>query len=197
MRNAVYILLLILAGCQSKDQYSIQGHLPNKTFDGEFIYLVPFENAVKEKVDSAMIKDGKFRIEGMAQQTEIYIIRTKPLLRFTLEELLVVKEPGELTVSIGANSLVGGTALNDSLQRWKEKKLMANYLYEQLKQKFKTADKAQQPAIKNMADSINSRMNDFNYHFVHHNKDNVVGKFVYKIMGSSFSTEQKMSLNMQ
>lgn len=197
MRNVVYILLLVLAGCQSKDQYSILGHLPDKTFDGEFIYLVPFENAVKEKVDSAMIKDGKFRIEGVAQHAEIYIVRAKPLLRLTLQELLVVKEPGELTVSIGANSLVSGTALNDSLQHWKEKKLMANYLYEQMKQKYKITDSTQQPAIRQAADSINSRMIDFNYQFVRNNKDNVVGKFVYKLMSSIFSTEQKMSLNVQ
>jgi len=131
MRNTVYyILLLLLVGCHSKEDYNIQGHLPDKSFDGEFIYLVPFENAVKEKVDSALIKDGKFRIEGVAQHAEIYIIRAKSILRFTLQELLVVKEPGELTVSIGSNSIVRGTALNDSLQHWKEKKLMADYLYQ-------------------------------------------------------------------
>ena len=197
MRNAFYILLLLLAGCQSKDQYSIQGHLPDKTFDGEFIYLVPFENAVKEKVDSAMIKDGKFRIEGVAQDAEIYIVRAKPLLRLTLQELLVVKEQGELTVSIGSNSIVGGTALNDSLQSWKEKKLMADFLHQELKQKYKLADTTHQQAIKQAADSIRSRMVDFNYHFVRNNKDNVVGKFVCKLMGSTFSTEQKMSLNVQ
>ena len=197
MRNAVYILLLFLVGCQSKDQYSIQGHLPDKTFDGEFMYLVPFENAVKERVDSAVIIDGKFRIEGVTQHAEIYIVRAKPLLRFTLQELLVVKEAGELTVSIGSNSIVRGTALNDSLQHWKENKLKADYLYQKLKQKYKLADNIHQPAIKQAADSINSRMVDFNVHFVRNNKDNVVGQFVYKIMSSTFSKEQKMSLNLQ
>lgn len=197
MHKAVFILLLFMAGCQDNDQFSIQGHLADKTYDGEFIYLVPLENAVKERVDSAIIQDGKFRMEGAATTAEIYIIRAKPLLRFTLQELLVVKEPGELTVGIGANSLVGGTALNDSLQSWKEKKLMYDYRHEELKQMFKVADPAQQATIKHTADSTHLRMLEYHFRFVRNNKENVVGKFVHKMMGSSFSPEQNRSLNMK
>lgn len=197
MVKAFYILLFFLVGCQSKDRFSIQGHLPDKTYDGEFMYLVPLENAVKEKVDSAVIQDGKFRMEGVSKSAEIYILRAKPILRLELQEMVVVKEPGELNVLIGNNSLVTGTALNDSLQRWKEKKLMADNINEGLRQKFKMANPTQQTQIKHTADSLNHRMVDFHYNFVRNNKDNVVGKFVYQIMGSTFSPEQKMSLNME
>lgn len=196
MRFTVYILLLMLVSCQSKDQFILQGHLPDKTFDGEFIYLVPLENAVQEKVDSAVVKDGKFRIDGVAKTAEIYILRAKPILRLKLQELLVVKEPGTLTAMIGENSLVTGTALNDSLQRWKDKKIMTDYVFEELKQKYKIANHAQQAAIKLAADSINNRVVDSNYRFVRNNRDNVVGKFVYKLSGSAFTPEQDMSLNM-
>ena len=198
MHKAVFILLIFLAGCQSKGQYAIQGYLPDHTYDGELMYLVPFENAVKERVDSAIIQDGKFRMEGVVKKADIYIIRAKPLLRLQLQELLVVKEPGELTVSIGNNSLVSGTALNDSLQRWKERKLETDHIFEKLKQQYQSLeDNTQRTAIKNAADSINSRALKFNYHFVRNNKDNVVGKLVYQIMSSTFSPEQKMSLNMK
>jgi len=59
------------------------------------------------------------------------------------------------------------------------------------------AEEAHQPAIKQAADSINSRMVDFNVHFVSYNKENVVGKFVYKLMNSTFTTEQKISLDIK
>lgn len=196
MRVSLYMFLLFLISCQSRDRFVIQGNLPDKTFDGEMIYLVPLENAVKERVDSAVIKDGKFRMEGSAQSTEIFILRAKPVLRLKLQELLVVKEPGTLTAIIGENSLVTGTAMNDSLQRWKDKKIMADYVFEELKQKYKIADKVQKAVLKQAADSINKRTVDFNYRFVRYNKDNVVGKFVYKLSGSAFTPEQQLSLNM-
>ncbi|MDP3914100.1 MAG: DUF4369 domain-containing protein [Bacteroidota bacterium] len=197
MRNLCYILFIILTGCQTDGQFRIQGQLPDKTYDGEVIYLVPLENAVKEKVDSAFIVNGMFQIKGVANSAEIYIIRPKPALRLKLQELLVVKEPGELTVRIGPNSMVRGTALNDSLQYWKEKKLMADHLHEELKQKFSSADSSEQTVIKQTADSLNLRIVDFHYNFARNNQDNVVGKFVAKLMGNSFTPEQKKNLNLK
>ncbi|MCX6239642.1 MAG: DUF4369 domain-containing protein [Bacteroidia bacterium] len=129
MRNAFYILLFILIGCRTDPQFVINGQLPDKTYDGEKIYLVPLENAVKERVDSTIIADGTFKFEGAIKTSEIYMIRAKPVLRYNLQELLVVKETGIITVKIGNKSSAGGTALNDSLQQWKEKKAVADFLF--------------------------------------------------------------------
>jgi len=196
MRTTVYIFLLLLVGCQADPNFTIEGWLPDKTFDGEFIYLVPLENAVKESVDSAVIADGKFRIEGITNSKEIFIIRPKPVLRLTLQELLVVKEPGNLVVKIGQNSVAGGTALNDSLQRWKEKKMKADFLNETLRQQFLKADTAGREVIKQKAEVLNAKIVEFHFNFVRNNRDNVVGKFVNKMMGDSFTPEQKKSLNL-
>ena len=191
------IFLLILAGCQSDTDLTIKGHLPDTSTDGAWIFLVPLENASKERVDSVMIANGAFQFKESAEVPEIYIIRAKPVLRLTLQELLVVKEPGELIVNIGKNSSAGGTVLNDSLQHWKETKMMADYLHEELWQKLKTADVAEQAVIKQKSDSLNARMVDFHYDFVRRNQDNIVGKFVNKMIGDSFSPEQKKSLNLK
>ena len=144
-----------------------------------------------------MIVNSEFQFEGSAQIPDIYIIRAKPLLRFTLQELLVVRESGKLIVEIGKNSIVSGTALNDSLQRWKEQKVKTDYLYEELRHQFKMANDADQSAIKQKADSLNTRILDFHYNFVRNNRDNVVGKFVNKVMGGSFSPEQQKNLNLK
>ena len=189
------VLLLIFAGCQSGRNFVIKGHLPDATTDGEWIFLVPLENASKERVDSVMIAKGAFQFKGSAEVPEIFIIRTKPILRLTLQELLVVKEPGKLIVEINKSSSVGGTPLNDSLQHWKEKKMMTDYLYEDLWGQFKIAGEAEKAVIKQKADSLNTRIVDFHFNFVRNNQDNVVGKFVNKIMGDSFSPEQKKSLH--
>jgi len=197
MRNTVFIFLLLLIGCQTESQFVISGQLPDKTYDGEKIYLVPLESAVKERVDSAIIADGKFRFKGAIKASEIFIIRAKPVLRFNLQELLIVKEQGILHVNIGKKSSVSGTALNDSLEEWKGKKMMGDYLYEDLMHQLKMASETDQLVIKQKADSLNARMTNFHFNFVRNNKDNVVGKFVKKMMGSSLTPEQKKELSIQ
>jgi len=197
MRYAVYIFLLMLLGCQTGNRFMIKGRMQDASYNGEWIFLVPLENASKETVDSVMIVNSEFQFEGSAQIPDIYIIRAKPLLRFTLQELLVVRESGKLIVEIGKNSIVSGTALNDSLQRWKEQKVKTDYLYEELRHQFKMANDADQSAIKQKADSLNTRILDFHYNFVRNNRDNVVGKFVNKVMGGSFSPEQQKNLNLK
>lgn len=197
MRITFYVLLLLLVGCQTDPQFVINGRLPDKTYDGEKIYLVPLENAVKERVDSTIIANGIFVFKGTSKASEIFIIRAKPVLRINLQELLVVKESGVITVSIGKKSSAGGTALNDSLQQWKEKKAVADFLYENLKHQFKMANEADQAIFKRKADSLNVQIVNFHYNFVRNNRNNVVGKFIKKMTESSFTPVQKKELSIQ
>ncbi|MEA4808894.1 DUF4369 domain-containing protein, partial [Macellibacteroides fermentans] len=83
-----FITLLFMLSCASfESKYIIEGKLKGKTYDGEFIYLVPVEGATAETVDSVQIKDGTFRFEGDASVPSICILRTRPLLRMELQEL--------------------------------------------------------------------------------------------------------------
>lgn len=195
MRNSFFILLMFLVSCQSGNKYSIAGHLPDKSYDGETIYLVPLENAVKERVDSTVIKDGAFRFEGRLTVPEIYVIRAKPVLRYNLEELLLVREPGELTATIDKKSSVQGTQLNDSLQYWKERKMRFDFVNAELVKQFRDADDSTKAVLKHKADLLNADALNFHFNFVLNNQKNIVGQFVQKIMGSSFSEEQKQKLN--
>ena len=195
MRNSFFILLMFLVSCQSGNKFSIAGHLADKSYDGETIYLVPLENAVKERVDSTVIKDGAFRFEGRLTVPEIYVIRAKPVLRYNLEELLLVREPGELTVTIGKRSSVSGTRLNDSLQYWKERKMRFDFVNGELVKQFRGVDEASRSEIQLRADSLHVDAANFHFNFVKNNKNNIVGQFVQKIMGSNFAEEQKQELN--
>jgi hypothetical protein len=195
MRNSLIILLFFLFACSSGNNFFVEGQLPGKSYDGETIYLVPIENPTKEKIDSTVIKDGAFRFTGCVTVPEIYVIRAKPVLRYNLEELLLVKEPGKLTVTIDKNSSVRGTQLNDSLQYWKERKMRFDFVNGELVKQFRGADEASKPEIQQRADSLHVDATNFHFNFVLNNKDNIVGQFVQKIMVGSFSEEQKQKLN--
>jgi len=197
MRNSICLFLLILAGCHSKNEFMIKGHLQDASSNGEYMYLLPLENSSIKRTDSVLITNQIFEFKGSAAAPEIYIIRARPLLRLKLQELLIVKESGVLNARIGNNSSIHGTALNDSLQKWKEKKMMSDSIYYQLLAKYNSADKTFQPLIKQEADSLNSTIQNFHYRFVRNNRSNVVGKLVSKMFGSSFTLEQKKELGIQ
>lgn len=195
MRYFAVLLLLIFFSCNSKSNFTISGQLPDKTYDGETIYLVPIENAVKERVDSAVIRNGIFRFEGQAVTPEIYVIRAKPVLRFNLEELLVVRESGELSVSLDKRSSVRGTALNDSLQYWKERKMRFDFVNAELVKQFRDANDSLKLDLKQKAEMLGRDATNFHFSFVKNNKENIVGQFVQKIMSGSFTEEQRQLLN--
>ena len=197
MKNSVFVLFLFLISCQSRNNYSIVGQLPGKTYDGELIYLVPMENASKERVDSTFIKNGSFQFEGFAKVPEIYVIRAKPVLRYNLEELLVVREAGKFNVKIDKISSVQGTALNDSLQYWKEQKMKFDLVDADLIKQYRNASDSLKQDLKQRADLLNIDATNFHFNFVLNNKENAVGQFVQKMMGSSFSVEQKQKLNVK
>jgi hypothetical protein len=195
MRKFVFVLFLSFVSCQSRDNFVIVGHLPDKTYDNEKIYLVPIENPGKERVDSIVIKDGLFKFTGKANVPEIFVIRAKPVLRFNLEELLIVRQPGNLSVEIDNHSSVRGTPLNDSLQQWKEQKMKFDFVWADFLKKSHQGNDSLKLLFRQKADSVNKLAVNFHYRFVLNNKKNIVGQFVNKMMGASFTEGQKKKLN--
>ena len=194
---AYCLFILIPAGCQNKSYYQIEGHLPNASGDGEFIYLVPFEDAVKERVDSTRIENNKFLFEGTVQIPEIFILRTRPLLRLKLQPLLVVKEPGRINVKIDSTSSACGTALNDSLQHWKDKKIEFDRQQNRLRQKYRSADDSVKTEIKQRAEHLKEQVENYQFNFIKNNRKNAVGKMVFKMEGTTFTPDQKKELGFQ
>ena len=127
----------------------------------------------------------------------MYVIRAKPVLRYNLEELLVVREAGKLNVKIDKSSSVQGTALNDSLQYWKAQKMKFDLMNAELIKQYRDASDSVKQDLKQRADLLNIDATNFHFNFVSNNKENAVGQFVQKMMGSSFSEEQKQKLNVK
>ncbi|MDO4195328.1 MAG: DUF4369 domain-containing protein [Prevotellaceae bacterium] len=163
MKNYLYILYALffvsfLASCsQSSKECRIHGVMQDKSRDGKTIYLVPMENATKDNVDSTIIKDGKF--EFVTQKNIMAIVRVELKCRYGLQDLLVVTEPGDLNVKIGAESSAEGTHQNDILQEWKQRTEEHTKEYIQARNSIKsillTGDSTLAEKVKSQADSAN------------------------------------------
>ncbi|WP_085536679.1 DUF4369 domain-containing protein [Massilibacteroides vaginae] len=187
------LLCCCLFSCQTKQaSYTIAGTVSGNDYENEVVYLVPLEGATVENVDSTYIRDGEFRFSGKIDTPSIYIIRTRPIVRLKLEEVLVVVEPGEIQVKLESTSSTAGTILNNALQEWKERKSSYELKRNHLSSLLNQTDKPE--IIKNEISTIDSDFSKYNYSFVKENKKNIVGSFVFKMTRALLSSEQIVDL---
>jgi hypothetical protein len=178
------LLLTAWSGCSRRQLAVVEGRLPGDAFHGEPVYLVPVKNATAETVDSACILRDAFRFERRLSGREkesIYILRTRPLLRLKLQELLIVLEPGRLQVRLDSISSAHGTALNDSLQQWKEKKHRYDAILQHLHERLKTASAPQKDSLLALKAQVDSAYGRYARQFIRRNRTNVAGRFVHEL----------------
>src|ERR1035437_4150195 len=90
---SIVLYNVLLVSCNADKSYTITGSVPRSNFNGEYVYMLPIDNYSIGRVDSALIADSSFVFKGKADSAEIYILRAqKPLSRFDLQDILVVKE---------------------------------------------------------------------------------------------------------
>lgn len=185
-RNYLYLafIAILLFQCTSIPENSIiNGKLDNSKYDGEYIYLVPFKNSKKELVDSTIVREGKFSFKGKVRNPEIFVVRTRHKLRFELQDLLIVKEPGEIFINLSHNSSAYGTALNDSLQKWKENKMEFDNQIRITSNKYRaTEDTLIKKELRLKLDSIKSESKSYHKTFINNNINNKVGDLVQNLL---------------
>lgn len=111
----------LLCSCNNGG-YHIRGTVTDPALDGARVFLVPVTEPVhlpeKDNLDSTFIRNGRFEFKGTEER--LVDVRIEKFKRMGVQNLLVVTEPGEIEVVIGARSSGRGTPQNDSLQVWKD-----------------------------------------------------------------------------
>lgn len=125
MKKSFLILSLLTAAliCScNKGGYHISGTVADPELEGAIVFLVPVMEPVhlpeKDNLDSTFIKNGKFEFRGTTER--MVDVRLEKFKRMGVQNLLVVTEPGEISVVLGPRSSGSGTPQNDSLQVWKD-----------------------------------------------------------------------------
>lgn len=190
------ITLLFLSACSTKSDYTIDGIIAGGNFDGEKMYLVPFEGANAQTVDSCIITHSQFHFEGKTRKPEACIIRPNYRLRINMQEVLVFKEGGQIVVSLSKSSMVSGTPNNDLLQNWKEAKEKLDKQIYKIRIRLADADSLEDISLHQQLDSIKNTANNYHYQFALQHKDLAAGQFVAQLFKPVFSTEQLESLEL-
>lgn len=172
------VLIFIIASCSSDNSYKIDGTLyGGASFEGETIYMVSFGSSSVEDQDSAVIRNGRFHFEGSVDQPEVCELRMRPMMRLFIDKLVLIKEPGHVWVTLSKQSVAHGTALNDSLQQWREYKTKVDSVMYALSKKLKHAEGEEQEALEQEYDEVRHDFTKHNKEVVQRN-DNVFGDYI-------------------
>lgn len=178
----IFLLSVYLVSCKPHSKnFVIEGTLPSSKYNGEWIFLVPAEGASFDNVDSVKVSETSFVFKGNVER--MAIIRTKPLLRLQLQELLVVTEPGTIRVKIDSVSSAYGTPQNDALQLWKEQKEKTLSAYRFIsKLTLSGEDSVRWQAQK---DTLMQKERMYTERFLKEQGNNTVGKFIREMTGDT------------
>lgn len=109
-------LALLLTGCKQKGEYAVTGTMPSE-MNGKMVHMVRQVNREWIDVDSAVISDGKFVFEGVADSVSIcsLVIRNADEKPLSLSPIVIEEGEIKLTYADG-EATISGTAENDTLQ---------------------------------------------------------------------------------
>jgi hypothetical protein len=174
----------------------------DRSFEDELVYLVPMSgnaSANGQRIDSTWVKNGRFTFVLSVDSSSIRLIRPKnPLQTYFLQPLLVVIEPGTLTVRLDSVSYAEGAPLNEALQQWKDRKEQGLELFSQFRAQWRnTTDTAFRATLQEQWGEFKKADAAYNFAFVNENRDNALGRFVYEQTESLYTPEQKEALNMK
>ena len=172
-------LLISFAACAGNESI-IEGQVPDASYDNEWVYLVPVKDASSKTVDSIRIRESRFQFKlKPGKQNRMFILRVKPVLRFNLQDILVISEPGTVYVNMDKNSSSSGTPLNQTLQQWKEKKHASDSTRYVLYRKYKEeTDESEKARLQSEIEEVNTDYRNYADSLAERNKDNAVGQFI-------------------
>lgn len=115
MKKLVYLLAvgsLAFTACNNSPAYKVSGTVEGLA-DGDTIYLQEYKNGDWVKLDSTTVAGGTFTFTGRQDTaTNCFIIYAKDGKRNRADFFL---ENGNITVALGEENKIGGTANNDDL----------------------------------------------------------------------------------
>lgn len=186
--------LYFLSACTS-NQYKIEGKIHGDHLEDEKIYLVDLDPAQRMFIDSTTVKNRTFSFTGEIQTDKMMILRTRPILRMVYQEIVLVLEPGTISVYLDSISTATGTRQNDLLQQWKEKKEGTHTRVQNLKRWLRTSNEdlssEEIQQIETNIQTIENEFIEYNYNFIQQHWHTTVGQFVYKMVGNSLNEEQQ------
>jgi len=187
MKKVVFSILAVaaaLASCGDKNKYTIEGKIPGAEYEGKVVYMLdPKVRGVF--LDSATVKDGTFKFEGLATDTPL--VRTLQIFPRTRPAVVVLEKGNmKLSVDTATNEVkVKGTPMNDAYADYKEKQKQMFEDAQKMSEKWDEVDAKGELSLDKFKEKeaeekdFMAKMEDQVSNFVKDNANNGLGEYVF------------------
>jgi hypothetical protein len=196
MRNfflPIAAIFLLVTSCKETPVFRIDGKVPAGGFAGSKVYLVALDAPITKNVDSTIIENGAFTFKIAADSFAVRILRIPAKFPDIIEDLVVIPEPGTITVVLDSVSHGYGTRLNNILQNWKERKHFHDSLqWDIFQQKNLTGtDQVKIDSLSAVSEKISESMLSDNIKMLNENLFNGIGLLIYKLYFNALPASEK------
>ncbi len=183
---SIFLFISIKILSQNDTVFNING-TTTIVKDGDYIMLFSFKGNEIAFVDTAIVKNGTFELNGKEYLNDLSILTSGNYPNPTINTYVAL-EKGNIHVDFGKKSRVSGTYLNELYQLYSDS---CNYYEKKLEQLLKQQKEDKKHGIvdeklsMDISDEFN-KMNKFSGEFKKRNIRNIVGKWAF-LQGLNFS----------
>lgn len=191
-------IAVMLVACQNKSEYTIHGDIAGEAFEGQQVYFEKWSDSTMTPVDSAVIVDGKFTLQGETDKSSLRFM-TIGDKRSNIRTMLMI-EPGEIKVSYDSVFHITGSELNKTLTEFEEKQRELNNEMRSISNKYGEAvndgslTKEMEEELKSEFNKIGQEAKEMNFEFIKNNIDNELGQYLFMASSSMFEPEQQKEI---
>lgn len=203
MKKALFLLsaALILLSCQNNKDYKINGTIANANYEGTNVYLQKVTEDAMENVDTAVVTNGAFTFEGLADTTVLrFVALDETIEPKTQTRIPLLVEPGNIEVKFDSVITVGGTAVNDAYNTFRTKQAdltkEARAVVDQYNKAATdgTLTDSLEAEINTAYERIDGEMNDLNFAFIKDNIKNELGKYLFVTSARMFEPAKQREI---
>lgn len=196
MRNfflLITAIFFLVISCKETPIFRIEGKVPARIFAGSKVYLVALDAPITKNVDSTIIENSTFAFEIEADSFAVRILRIPAKFPDIIEDLVVIPEPGTITVVLDSVSHGYGTRLNNILQDWKGRKHFYDSLQWDIVHQRNLAgtDQVKIDSLTAMSEKTGESMLSDNIRMLNENLFNGIGLLIYKLYFDALPASEK------
>lgn len=199
MKRSTLFLLICLAvasSCSSDNTLVINGKITDPAFNGSKVYIVGPGSVKEVYEDSTTVRNSNFKFKLEADSMSVRSIRVHQPDKQAFDELVFIKEKGNLDVVMSSRSQSSGTRLNEMVMEWKK----ANFAYDSVHYEnyYKSGTPglttAERDSILNLSDVIDSTYLSRMTGILEENVNNGIGLLFFKYYYEQLSPGTKKKI---
>lgn len=202
MKKIILFLIavaVLATSCGEKDAFTINGKLPDGTYDGQQVYLKTLDENWKDliTIDTVNVVNGEFVFKGLAKEGPIlHFISLDDAPNFMSRPVPVVVEAGHIEVSLDSISTVKGTPSNNAYQAFASKVNVINAEIKAISEKSKqdTANVALQADLEKQYKDKDNQLAKETFDFIKGNIQSQMGTYFLTKNFYRFSADQLKEL---